>query len=131
MRFFILMMIFIAACAQDMPSKQQQIADALLAAPADMREGATVLGYDQKGNVITLRKGTNKMICLADNPQQKGFSVAAYHVELEPFMARGRELKAEGKGFQEIFDIREAEAKSGKLKMPKEGATLHVFYGNT
>jgi hypothetical protein len=42
-------------------------------------------------------------------------------------MARGRELKEAGKTFQEIFDIREAEAKSGKLTMPKQASNLQVF----
>lgn len=42
-------------------------------------------------------------------------------------MARGRELKAAGKTFQEIFDIREAEAKSGKLVMPKQASNLQVY----
>jgi hypothetical protein len=43
-------------------------------------------------------------------------------------MARGRALKAEGKSMQEIFDIREAEMKSGQLKIAT-GATLHIYYG--
>ena len=42
-------------------------------------------------------------------------------------MARGRALKAQSKTFKEVFDIREAEAKSGKLKMPKQAANLQVF----
>jgi hypothetical protein len=42
-------------------------------------------------------------------------------------MERGRQLKKEGKSFQEIFDTREAEGKSGKLELPKNGATLFVF----
>lgn len=42
-------------------------------------------------------------------------------------MARGRELKDAGKTTQEIFDIREAEAKSGKLAMPKQASNLQVF----
>jgi hypothetical protein len=42
-------------------------------------------------------------------------------------MARGRELKKEGKSSQEIFDAREQEAKSGKLMMPKMPATLYVY----
>ena len=42
-------------------------------------------------------------------------------------MARGRELKAAGKTTQEIFDIREAEAKLGKLMMPKQASNLQVF----
>lgn len=86
-----------------------------------------VYGYDAKGEFVVLRKGTNEMICLADNPNQAGLSVSCYHKDLEPFMARGRELKAEGKSFQETFDIREAEAKSGKLMMPKQASNLQVY----
>ena len=46
-------------------------------------------------------------------------------------MARGRELRAEGKTGPEIFDIREEEAKSGKLDMGMPGATLHIYYGES
>ena len=71
------------------------------------------------------------MICLADDPKQEGFSAAAYHKDLEPFMARGRELRAQGKSRDEIFKIRAEEVKRGKLPMPgKGGATLHVLLGN-
>ena len=58
-----------------------------------------------------------------------GFSAACYHRDLEPFMARGRALKAMGKSRTEIFEIREEEAKSGKLDMGKPGSTLHIYYG--
>jgi hypothetical protein len=109
------------------PSAEIQIKTALLAAPEDKREGAMVYGYDAKGDFILLRKGSNEIVCLADNPNQSGFSVSCYHKDLEPFMARGRELKTAGKSFQEIFDIREAEAKSGKLFMPKQAAHLSVY----
>ena len=109
------------------PSTEIQIKTALLAAPEDKRAGAMVYGYDAKGKFVVLRKGTNEIICLADNPNQKGFSVSCYHQDLEPFMARGRELKDAGKTTQEIFDIREAEAKSGKLAMPKQASNLQVF----
>lgn len=108
-------------------TEEVQIKTAVLAAPDEKREGATVLGYDERGELVELRKGTNEMICLADDPNGKGFSVACYQSELEPFMTRGRELKKEGKSFQEIFDIREAEAKDGKLKMPSDGATLFAL----
>ena len=109
------------------PAAEVQIKTALLAAPADKRAGAQVYGYSEKGEFVILRKGTNELICIADDPKQKGLSVSCYHKDLEPFMARGRELKAQGKTFQEIFDIREAEAKSGKLVMPKQAANLQVF----
>lgn len=109
------------------PSNEVQIKTAVLAAPEEKQQDATVLGFDQNGELVELKKGTNEMICLADDPNGKGFSVSCYASDLEPFMIRGRELKKEGKSFQEIFDTREAEAKSGMLKMPKEGATLFVL----
>ncbi|MBL7851358.1 MAG: hypothetical protein JNN04_10685 [Cyclobacteriaceae bacterium] len=113
--------------AQGIPSEKEQIATAVLAAPAELRDEAMVYGYNPKGELTVLRKGTNSLICLGDDPKQAGINVSAYHADLEPFMARGRVLKAEGKSFQEIFDIREAEAKSGKLKMPASPSTLYVF----
>ncbi|GAA4431139.1 hypothetical protein GCM10023188_18420 [Pontibacter saemangeumensis] len=109
------------------PPPEAQIKAALLAAPSEKQKDATVLGYNQKGELVELRKGTNEMVCLADDPNQKGFSVSCYHRELDPFMARGRELKKAGKASKEIFDTREQEAKSGKLKMPKQASTLFVY----
>lgn len=109
------------------PTKDVQIKTAVLAAPEEKQTDAKVLGYDESGGLIELRKGTNEMICIADDPNSKGFSVSCYQADLEQFMERGRELKKEGKNFQEIFDTREEEAKSGKLQMPKDGATLFVL----
>ena len=116
----------IGAFAQ-LPSTEVQIKTALLAAPADKRADAMVYGYNDKGDIVLLRKGKNEMVCIGDDPKVAGLSVSCYHKDLEPFMARGRELKKQGKSFKEIFDIREAEAKSGKLKMPKQAANLQVF----
>lgn len=109
------------------PSPEVQIKTASLAAPADKRAGAAVYGYNQKGDLVQLRKGTNEMVCLADDPAKEGFSASCYHKDLDPFMARGRELKKAGKATKEIFDTREAEVKSGKLKMPTQPASLFVF----
>lgn len=120
---------YLVSCAQTIPNRDAQIGAAVLAAPEDMREGATVLGFDSEGKIVTIREGTNNFYCIADNPNQKGFNVACYHKNLEPFMARGRALKAEGKKGGEIFEIREAEAKSGKLQMPEAPSTLYVYSG--
>ncbi len=107
--------------------KDIQVKLALLAAPVELRDSATVHGTDNMGRQIVLRQGTNEMICLADDPTQKGFSVSCYHRDLEPFMKRGRELKMMGKSFKEIFDMREEEVKSGKLNMNKEPSTLYAY----
>lgn len=122
-------LLYVSSSYSQTANKSLQIKSAALAAPEEMRDGVTVLGYDDAGEMITLSKGTNDLICLADDPNKKGFNAACYHKDLEPFMARGRVLKKEGKSPQEIFDIREAEVKSGKLKMPPQPTTLHVLYG--
>ncbi len=112
----------------EITSDEALIATALMAAPEESREECMVIGYNMAGEFVTLKEGSNEFICLADDPKKEGFNAACYHKDLEPFMARGRELKKEGKSFQEIFDIRESEAKSGKLQMAKPGSTLHVYY---
>jgi hypothetical protein len=104
------------------------IATALLAAPEESRSDCKVIGYNIAGEFVTMKEGNNEFIVLADNPNQDGFSAACYHNSLEPFMARGRALKTEGKTRQEIFAIREAEMKSGQLKITT-GSTLHIYYG--
>jgi hypothetical protein len=109
------------------PSREVQIKTAVMAAPEGLREKALVYGYSDKGEFVVLRQGSNEMVCLADDPAQPGLNVSCYHKDLEPFMARGRELKKDGKNQKEVFDIREAEVKSGKLIMPKQPATLFVY----
>ncbi|QDH80502.1 hypothetical protein FKX85_16215 [Echinicola soli] len=112
---------------QIIPPKDIQIKMAVLAAPEESRKGAMVYGYGAEGQLTVLREGENEMICTGDDPDKDGLNVACYQKELEAFMARGRELKKEGKTFREIFDTREEEVKEGILKMPDNGATLYVF----
>lgn len=113
--------------SQNIPSKEVQLKTAVLAAPESLRAQAMVYGYSEKGEFVVLRKGENEMVCLADDPAQPGLNVSCYHKDLEPFMIRGRELKKEGKSFQEVFDIRELEVKGKKLTMPQQPATLFVY----
>jgi hypothetical protein len=109
------------------PTPDLQIKSALLAAPADKRAEATVYGFAGKEELVVLRQGKNEMVCLADNPFVTGFSASCYHRDLQPFMARGQELRKQGKTGQQIFDLREAEVKAGKLTMPKQPTTLFVL----
>lgn len=119
-----------AAPAADVPPADEQIAAAILAAPDDRRDGAAVLGYDRNGNLATLREGTNDLICLAAAPGVARYSVACYHKDLEPFMARGRELSAAGVTGNERAQRRLAEVDEGTLEMPREPRTLYVLAGS-
>ena len=50
------------------------------------------------------------------------FHVACYHKGLEPFMARGRDIRATMGAKANVDSIRFKEIADGKLKMPKQGA---------
>lgn len=114
---------------QDVPSADVQIAGALSPAPDDLKEGAQVLGFNDSGVMIELRPGNNGFICLADNPMDERFHASCYHESLEPFMSRGRALRAEGKGRDENRNIRLEEIKRGQLEMPSEPAALYQLFG--
>ena len=107
-----------------------QIKTALLAAPEEERSAAMVYGYDTDGKMVLLREGTNEMVCIADDPNFEGIKVACYSKKLEPFMARGRQLSAEGKSEIEKRKIRKEEVESGSLQMPDAPSTLYVFSGS-
>ena len=119
------------AAAAEVPSAQVQIAGAVLAAPAELREGAAVLGYDTKGAMVKIREGKGEMICLATDPAKTAFNVACYHKDLEPFMARGRELLEQKVTGAKRNEIRNKEVEEGKVRMPKEPRTLYVLTGTS
>jgi hypothetical protein len=109
----------------------EQIAAAVLPLPADSRATATVLGYAPDGKLVTLRKGTGTMTCLADDPKVPEFHVACYHEAMEPFMARGRELRLSGVSGPQVDTVRFREAKSGALKVPTHPSSLYSLTGGT
>ena len=128
-----LVLSIFSACAQEkkpeiMP-KDIQIKTALLPAPDDKKNGAMVYGYDEDGEVVVLREGTNDLVCIADNPYNKGIQVSCYFKDLDPFMNRGRELKKAGKETMEIRKIRGEDVAAGKLKMPEAPSMMYIYYG--
>lgn len=113
------------ALAAQAPSRERQIAWAVAAAPERMRADATVLGYGADGRLTTLRKGAGLLVCLADDPKQANHHVSCYHRDLDPFMSRGRELRAQGLKEEAIDSARLAEVKAGRLKVPSAPAALY------
>jgi hypothetical protein len=120
-----------AAMAGGSPSPEVQIGGAVLAAPAEMRDGAAVLGFDAPGKRVQIRAGKNEMICLASDPAKTTFEVDCYHKDLEPFMARGRELLGEKITGAKRNEIRFKEVVDGKIAMPREPRTLYVLTGKS
>ena len=116
--------------AQQLPSAEQQIEAAVSAAPPNKQEGAKVLGYKKKGGKLTvLREGSNELTCLADDPTDSRFHVACYYEGLEPFMKRGRELRAQGYSRSEVDSIRKEEIEAGQLAYPEHPMGLYSLSG--
>lgn len=112
------------------PPPEKQIEAAVSPAPVDMRDGATVLGYNAEGELVILREGSNELICLADDPKADRFHVACYYEDLEPFMKRGRELRREGLEREQIMETRRREIESGDLHWPEKPMALYSLSGS-
>jgi len=108
------------------PAAEQQIAAAVLPLPQDLRANATVMGYREAGKLVVLRAGTNGMHCLSLYVTRPDFHVACYHKDLEPFMARGRELRAEGVTGAQVDSVRFREVRDRKLPMPAMGTLYSI-----
>jgi hypothetical protein len=119
------------AIAADVPPAEIQIAGAILAAPVELRDTATVIGYNPQGSQVKIREGKGELVCLASDPSKAAFNVACYHRDLEPFMARGRELLAQKITGAKRTEMRFKEIEEGKLSMPKEPRTLYVLTGTS
>ena len=114
--------------AQSAPPVDQQLAGAVLALPEKMRAGAGGMGYKVAGKLELLRPVKNGMLCLADDPAEAKFHVSCYHESMEPFMARGRALRAQGVKGGQVDTVRFAEVKAGKIKMPTAPASLYQIF---
>jgi len=126
----------LAGCARSEPAPtrttdQMRIAEAVLAAPASLQADATVLAPGSSGSLDTLRRGSGPLICLGDDPSDDRFRVSCYHESLEPYMARGRELRAAGTTGNAVDSIRWAEIERGELSMPEHPAALYTVAAPT
>lgn len=117
--------------AQPARTAAEQITAAVLPLPKEMREGAGVMGYRTPGKLEMLRPTRNGMLCLADDPAEAQFHVSCYADSMEPFMARGRALRAQGVTGAQVDTVRFAEVKAGALTMPTAPAALYQIFAQS
>ena len=123
----VVLLLPVGACAQKSMPADQQIALAVLPLPNAFRAGASVLGYDSHGKLVTLRKGSGVMTCLGTNPADSMFHAACYANSMEPFMAAGRALRE--KKVANVDSARFAQVKAGTIRMPAQAAALWALDG--
>ncbi len=122
-------MAFTGVATAQERSEARKVAEAVSAAPEALRAEAEVRLFENS-ELVTVRSGSNGLICLGDDPNSERWHVACYHESLEPFMVRGRQLRAQGvTGLAAIDSIRRAEIESGRLAFPAGPAALYSLTG--
>jgi len=100
------------------PTPAEQIAAAVLPLPEVMRAGAGVRGYTASLALVTLREGTNTMVCTADRPGDDEFDVRCYDRQFLQAIDRRRELAEEGLAAAAVDRRFEEEVAQGRLRLP-------------
>jgi len=104
-----------------------EITQATLPLPEDLRAGATVYRYDSKtGERIVLRKGTNFVEC---QPRGADGFTWCYNVVGAPRRDFTAKLRAQGKSDKEIEEAVAAATKDGTLKPTPFGTMSYRRYG--
>jgi hypothetical protein len=104
-----------------------EIAQATLPLPEDLRAGATVYKYDSKtGERIVLRKGTSAIEC---TPRGADGFTWCYNAVTGPRRDFAAKLRAQGKSDKEIQDAVAAATQAGTLKPAPFGTMSYRLYG--
>jgi hypothetical protein len=104
-----------------------EITQATLPLPEDLRAGATVYKYDPKtGERVVLRKGTNVIEC---TPRGADGFTWCYNQVTAPRRDLSAKLHAQGKSDKEVQQAIEAATKSGTLKPTPFGTMSYRLYG--
>jgi hypothetical protein len=117
------------AQALQVASPEQQIAAAVLPLPEGLRAGATVVGYGPDLKLVTLRAGSNGMVCTGMRPGSTQFDVRCYHESFMPIVRRIAELREQGLGRQEIDRAIDAAVQSKRLALPTSPAAGYRMLG--
>jgi hypothetical protein len=107
-------------------SKDDLIAQAVMAAPEELRAGATVVNYDAKGDPVVLRQGTNGIVC-TPNQQKDSYSVNCY----AQILRAQRDLQAKDKAMGKDAKATAADMQAAQLPKPPVGTTMYSLSGKT
>jgi len=104
-----------------------EITQATLPLPDDMRAAATVFKYDAKtGERIVLRKGTGAIEC---SPRGADGFTWCYNVVSAPRRDLSAKLRAQGKSDKEVQDAMAAATAAGTIKPTPFGTMSYRLYG--
>lgn len=109
-------------------ASQAEVDKALLAAPANLRNQATVVKWKPDFTYDTLRKGTNTLVCYdrSGQPAQQPFSVECTSLSNMKRVAQNMQFEAMGDKRQAMLDAAE---KDGTRVKPEYGSVFYNLAG--
>jgi len=123
----VIMAVSISASAQ---APTDAIGTALLAAPANLRDGATVIKWNADFTYETLKKGTNRLVCYdkSGQPEQMPFMIECTSLGNLDRAAQNMKFEAGGDKAktQALLDAAE---KDGTRVKPEFGSVWYHFMG--
>jgi hypothetical protein len=124
----ILVLVALLAASASAAAQTPDVDVPLLAAPANMREGATILKWKPDFTYDTIRKGTNRLICYdrSGQPGQQPFSVECTSIANVDRVAQNMKFDAQGDKKQALLDAAE---KDGSRVKPEFGSVFYNFGG--
>lgn len=109
-------------------ASQADVDQALLAAPANLRNQATVIKWKPDFTYDTLRKGTNRLVCFDKSgmPRQPAFMIECTSLGNLERVAQNLKFEAMGDKAQAMFDAAE---KDGTRVKPEYGSVWYHLQG--
>ena len=123
-----LMFVCLLALSSGVFAQSPDIDTPLLAAPANQREGATVVKWKPDFTYETLKKGTNRLVCYdrSGQPGQQVFSLECTSIANLNRVAQNMKFEAMGDKKQAMLDAAE---KDGTRVKPEFGSLFHNLGG--
>ena len=123
-----LALVAVLATSTGVLAQSPDIDTPLLAAPANMREGATVIKWKADFTYETLKKGTNRLVCYdkSGQPKQQPYMVECTSIGNLDRAAQNMKFEAAGDKAQALFDAAE---KDGTRVKPEYGSVWYHLMG--
>ena len=123
-----LSLVALSATAWAQGANSAEIEKALMAAPAQQKEGATVVKWKPDHTYDTLKKGTNRLVCYDRSgfPGQQPFSVECTSIANLDREAQNLKFEAMGDKKQAMIDAAE---KDGTRVKPEFGSVWYHLMG--
>jgi hypothetical protein len=108
---------------------QAAIDKALLAAPAQLKAGATVVRWKSDFTYETLKKGTNKLVCYDKSGQPAAQPFMVECTSLANLDRAAQNMKIESMGKEKAQSAFDAAEKDGSRVKPEFGSVWYHFMG--